>query len=153
MTTSKAPEEMNATEALVAYGFVEKDEVFVPASGRLSQCWKRTEGGWIRLDPPTPAMGPIEGSADPANGAPWGRPVPGTVWMQVPWKQKGGVWDGVSGLHPLTHQECFEWIWPEEVVAEMYAFAHTTMFGKRYRRDDDGKLIQDRTRVVESAES
>lgn len=133
---------MKATDALKAYGYTRDDSGLwlKITGGRLmpTQVWKETDGGFLRLDPPHIPIGSVLGGTDPANGAPWGKPVVDehgqavNNWIQVPWKQSDRF-ATASGLHPLTHSECFEWVWPEKEIAFMYQYAHTAGF-----HPDDG---------------
>lgn len=131
----KAPNEMTAGEALEAYGFKVEGDVYYKDTAD-TQTWERVTGGFRRLE--RPAAGIVIGA--PA----WGRPVENTGLIEVPYRQ-AAKFEGVSGLHPATHPEAFEWIWPEEAVAEIYAYGYTPDYGRRWKRNADGELVQDRS--------
>lgn len=130
---------MDAKEALEGYGYI-LDE----ASGFYfrgdTEAWKPVDGGWLCVRPVRGSQKfSAPGVADPSNGQPWGREiaeVPG--WLQVP-DGLADRWREVGGLHPATHPECFEWIWPDERVAEIYEFASTDE--NRWVRQEDGTLV------------
>lgn len=111
----------SAEAALVAYGYA-KDEASGMFTRGDTQAWRKTDEGWERFDPPS-LKKPIraEGVDDPADGASWGLPTE-VGWVRVPYKL-GERWRNISGAHPATHPECFEWLWPEEEVAELYLLA------------------------------
>lgn len=142
---TKAPDKMTARQALAAYGFERNAEgMFIKKSGEITQVWRPVEGGgWIRLDPPIPTIAMV-GGEDPSGGKPWGKALADTSWVQVPWKQ-GDAFAGVGGLHPAVpeHEPCFVWVWPDEAVAEIYAYGHTSDYGKLYRRNEKGALVED----------
>jgi len=133
----------SAEAALVAYGHREENGMFIRGQ---KEAWQRNPNGagWLRFDPPTvatPFTGP--GIADPAPGQPWGVVIPELGWAQVPYKP-AEKWSAVSGLHPAVHPECFDFVWPEEIVAEMYALAQAAAVDgeNRYARQDDGSLVR-----------
>lgn len=134
-------------DALEAYGYVLGDEVWSKPTA-ATQAWSRTEDGsaWHRFDPARPAAGVVFGVVDPSGGQPWGQPamtVEGTPipgWVLTPYKQLGGPWAGVSGLHPAVHPEAFGWEWPDREVYEIYAYNH---FNGPWKRLDDGTIVRD----------
>jgi len=136
---------MNATmtgaEALGKYGHTQaRDGLWTKAR---SQAWLAVDGGFNRFDPPSAPMGGF--GDDPSGGAPWGVLADGrSGWVMVPYRQKAGEWANVSGLHPATHPACFEWVWPDEVVAEMYQFASKAGGENQYTRQEDGSLAKAR---------
>ena len=138
MTNRKEPGELTARQALEQYGFTKRNNEYV-REDEDTQSWEPAPGGsgWHRYDSPT-AGGLVVGS--PA----WGREMEdGRV--QVPYAQTER-YQGVSGLHPSTHPEAFEWVWPDAVVQETYAYGYESIVhGRRYRKDDDGRVMQDRT--------
>lgn len=103
------------TETLLKeHGFTEVSEgKFIPERPS-SERWERAGDGWYCYAPPSPTFG---------GGAPWGRAVSAAL-MQVPFKQRDSF-ANVSGLHPSDHPEQFEWVWPDERVNEIYAYAVT----------------------------
>lgn len=110
----------SAVQALIDYGYTETDGLFQRG---LTDAWRREGDGFLMLRPAAPTVGSAEGVANPAAGAAWGMPVEGVPgWVQVPYRQSDRF-ATASGLHPLTHPECFEWVWPGDVVAERYEFA------------------------------
>lgn len=126
-----------AEQAMRDYGYTEVNGMFVRGS---TQAWQRAEeGGWHRFDPPTTLVSApfsAEGAADPSGGQPWGVIVPEVGWLQVPYRLTERF-RNVGGLHPATHPECFEWVWPEEQVAEMYEFASKPGEDNPFVRIDD----------------
>lgn len=139
-------EPKSAIEELEAYGYVrDADADIWHKPGALTEMWgPRAEGGWFCLRPADQPVAQAVGGADPAGGAPWGiLSDVGAGWMQVPY----GLlpkWAGVSGLHPATHTECFEWGWPDAVVAERYAVARAqNIEGRQIVRDEEtGALVE-----------
>lgn len=143
MTTSKAPAEMSAEEALEAYGFVDTGSGAYVKLTSDTESWVKVEGGWHCLAPVAAASPLVIGAR------PWGRPYGETGRLQVPYRQLERF-AGVSGLHPLEHQDMFEWTWPDWRVAEIHAFAYTAegdqaSYGKRWKRNEAGELVQDRS--------
>lgn len=112
---------LNAAEALVAYGYLKDGDSGIYTRGN-TQAWRETPDGWERFDPPGGRSFTAPGVEDPAAGAPWGVLVPEVGWYRVPYKLMP-KWATVSGLHPATHPECFDWLWPEQEVAEQYTLA------------------------------
>jgi hypothetical protein len=43
-------------------------------------------------------------------------------WVQYPY-QVADTFQGVGGLSPETHRECFDWVYPAEYVLNVYATA------------------------------
>jgi hypothetical protein len=141
-----------AREELKAYGYAEGEGgIYYRPSSPNTEAWKETEDGWICFAPATAAMGQVEGA--PAPAGPWGRAhdvLPG--WVQVPYQlgegfrvertPEGEFVGGVSGLHPAKHPDCFDWFYPDEVVAERYAVANAAAAGKRVKRveNEDGSF-------------
>lgn len=144
MTTAKAPNEMTAEEALEAYGFRQDGNVW--AKDLNTQVWVKQEGGGFRcLEAPRPGL--------VIGAEPWGRPsdeFPGLI--EVPYTQ-AGIWKDVSGLHPAIHPECFEWTWPDERVAEIHAYGYTPEYGHRWKRNDEGELVRDRSPLPKAPEA
>jgi len=146
MTNQKAPDQMNAVEAMEAYGLVKDADSDVWIHGTAdTQSWQKVNGGWRRIERPAPGL--------VIGARPWGRPFGGanSGLIEVPYTQTA-KYDGVSGLHPETHPEAFEWTWPEAKVAEIYAYGYTPEYGKRWKRNDEGELVQDRSPVNAKAE-
>lgn len=142
---TKTPEELKTAEdALHEYGFERGGDgnniFFKPTSN--TESWIKVEGGYHCLAP--------VGTTSPVIGAePWGRPYGDSGRLQVPYTQTD-KYAGVSGLHPATHPEAFEWVWPEERVREIHAYAYTAegdkaAYGRRWKRNDQGELVQDRS--------
>lgn len=106
--------------------------------------WKCVDGAWYRYDPVTRGTFSAPGVGDPSGGKPWGAAGEVDGWVKVPYRI-APKWDGVSGLHPEVHPECFEWEWPEGVIVEQYMLALEAMAdgGNRYTRNTDGTLIKD----------
>lgn len=134
----KAPSDYTAREALIAYGYARDDSTgfYVKNSPAPTQIWRYAENrGWERFDPLTSAM-PIVvpddlkediypyGIAD--DEAPEG-------YVKVPYGQLPRFAD-VGGLNPTKHADCFEWIWPETAVKEIYAYVNTE--DREYERID-----------------
>lgn len=141
---NKAPDKMTGEEALLAYGFQAQGDrgLYAHPTAPTDQMWVKADGGWIRLDKAAGVQprGQAEGMADPAAGAPWGRPwqlAPESGLIEVP-HRVSDRWQNVSGLHPLTHGECFDWVWPDSVVAELYAYAYKSD-RPAYKRITEGK--------------
>lgn len=132
---TKAPADMNAEEALEAYGYTKDGDIYHKGTVD-TQIWQKVEGGWRMLERPAPGL--------VVGAQPWGRAAGDTGLIEVPYRQVA-KYDGVSGLHPETHQDAFEWTWPEEKVAEIYAYGHTPDYGRPYKRNDEGQLVQDRS--------
>lgn len=144
----QTPDKLSAGEALLDYGYTrgEDGRYRHPTVGNPTQEWIEVKGeGWTRLDPApaaviVPGNADLAGLADPAAGAPWGRPHESGL-LEVPYRQLERF-AGVSGLHPLTHGEMFEWVWPDAVVAELYAYAYKSN-RPAYKREGD-QLVVDR---------
>lgn len=154
---TKAPEKMTARQALEAYGFVNDNGTYYKPTNPESQRWQSVSGGWRMLEVPTAALGAVdaanaaERAEAQAAAGPWGRPYLNTGFIEVPYRQKDGEWADVSGLHPAKHPQAFEWAWPEEKVAEIYAFGHTSDYGKPMRRNAEGELVVDEERSLKDA--
>lgn len=100
--------------------------------------WQRQDNGtWLRFDPVTTPVGSAVGVDNPAGGAAWGRATADPTWVQTPYRQLP-KFDGVSGLHPATHPECFDWQWPDEQVAFIYAY-HDPDGTQEWLKLDDGE--------------
>lgn len=129
---------MTGEEALRDYGYAESDGMFIRKGTNPTQAWSRDpdSDGWFRYDPPALAGTAFSGDsiADPSGGAQWGIPVDGTFWVRAPYRQSARF-ATASGLHPLTHPECFDWVWPDYVVAELYQHA------ARLTTDADGVSV------------
>lgn len=133
---TKAPADMTVGEALIAYGFILEHGLW-SKPGNETQHWQVVPGGFRRLERATTGI---------VIGAPaWGRETGEADIIEVPYRQSA-KYDAVSGLHPNTHQEAFEWVWPAEAVREIYAYAYTgdSGYGRPWKRNDEGALVQDR---------
>ena len=137
---TKAANEMTAEEVLLEYGFAQEGDVFYKPTSN-TETWVKVPGGWLCLAPG--GVTPIAVGAEP-----WGRPYGETGRLQVPYRQTA-KFEGVSGLHPATHPEAFEWVWPEERVHEIHAYAYTAegdkaAYGRKVRKNEAGEYILDR---------
>lgn len=134
----------SAEDELKGYGYTEGvDGLLVRGNG---EAWKREGDGFVQFRPMTQDVVPAIGVADPSGGQPWGIPAPGVPgWMQVPYEPLE-KWRTVSGIHPMTHPECFQWLWPEDVVAEKYHYAYREG-GKAWKRieheDGSTSIVED----------
>ncbi len=139
MSPTKAPAEMTAEEALLEYGFTQEGDTFYKA-GADTQTWVKVDGGWICLEAP---RAPLVVGAEP-----WGRPYKDSGLIQVPWRQ-APRFEGVGGLHPLRHQDMFDWVWSDERVREIHAYGYTGdgdgFYGRRWKRNAEGDLVPDRS--------
>ena len=131
---------MDAREALTSYGYTLDD-----ASGFYyrgdTEAWKPEGDGWICVRPAGGRSYAGPGIEDPAQGAPWGRAIDGVPgWVQVPFGLTERF-QNVGGLHPATHPECFEWVWPEARVLEIYQYAHAGEGDNPWVRQEDGTLV------------
>ena len=123
---------MTAKEALEKYGYRLVDGVYVRFLGEApdltTERWKPVEGGFECYKTATPGFG----------GVVWGRDVGGGL-AQVPWTPTEH-YAGVGGLHPAVQLECFEWVWPEEVVAFQYQYAGQ----EGWRRLESGEMVREK---------
>lgn len=142
---TKAVSDYTAREALVAYGYVRDDEtgVYMHRSPVPTNAWRFVENrGWERYDFAAQAL-PIQ-AFDGEEILPYGTPaedLPG--WVKVPYQQNE-QFRHVGGLHPATHPECYEWIWPEQVVKEIYAYAATDGGENNWRAMGNGDYVKER---------
>lgn len=91
---------MSATDELIAYGYAEEDGEFVRRkAGRLKDKYVPTEGGWLRFNRDDGAWVPVDFTMLPK-------------------------WQGVAGLHPSTHPECYDYVHPDSWVETEYAAAN-----------------------------
>jgi len=106
-------------DLLTKYGYVEgKDGIY--RRGATTHAWRKVDGGWERLDPPTGFLTfSLEGGSEPRI---WGKFDPETGWYLVPYRLTD-EFSMASGLHPAQHPGCFIWVWPDEVVAGIYELA------------------------------
>lgn len=130
----KSVHDMTAREALLAYGFRRDDDGFYrhARQGAPTQVWRFVDNkGWERFDPEAGAGlvvgAPVWGVKD--DEAPEG-------YVKVPYQQTERFKDA-SGLHPATHPECFDWIWPEFVVKETYAYAAVSEEGNTFKKNPE----------------
>jgi len=117
---------MTAKEQLLEYGYQQAGDDFVPARAS-SERWRSVPGGFECYAMPTLTFG---------GGKPWGLPQDGG-FVKVPYRQSERF-ANASGLHPATHPECFEWVWPEERLVEIYAHAPKDGKANPYLRQADG---------------
>ena len=120
-----------AAELLVKYGYTEvASNLFVPARSS-SERWEKVQDGWNCYALPTPSLG---------GGEPWGQDM-GTGFVRVPFCQSV-AYVGVSGLNPARNPECFNWLWPEERLVEIYE--HAVMGAENpWRKLDDGSFVRE----------
>ncbi len=87
-----------AIAALEAYGYVKSGERYI-RPGKLTQQWMAQRDGFLRFDDP--------------GGVP------------VPYKVLDGEEHRLAGIDHTNpaHQDHFEWLWPAEEVARIYAHA------------------------------
>lgn len=125
--------EQTTEDLLTAYGYSEiSDGLFVRLNRPASERWISADGdGWYCYAPETPGI---------AGGDPWGDVIPGGL-MRVPYRQTEAFKEA-SGLHPARNPECFEWIWPDERVHEIYAHAAAAE-GNEWRKTDEGDFVKD----------
>lgn len=126
---------MNTRELLEAYGYRLEDDGFWRrrAGGTMlpTHIWREVDGGWARYDPA-------------AGARAWGYAadeLPGyvrTAHRQL--SRPGEPFEGVSGLHPAEelHRQAFAWVWPDEAVAEIYAYPP----GEPWVRTADGTVLR-----------
>lgn len=125
-----------AKTLLKEYGYSEVEGVYFPARPS-SEVWIEVEGGWECFQRETPSINP-----DGGLGAAWGRKaedLPG--YVQLPYTQTEDFKD-VGGLHPANpaHAACFEWVWPEKRVQEIYD--HSVAFtpeGQHWVKETDSE--------------
>lgn len=122
----------SAAELLIEYGYIEVAPGMFQPARPSSERWEATTGGWYCY---TAISGGVMG------GAPWGQKVSDAL-MKVPYKQSE-VFANASGLHPATHPECFDWVWPEARIVEIYAHAPKNNEGNKYHKSEDGTLVLD----------
>lgn len=129
---------MDAREALTSYGYtLDEASGFYYRGG--TDAWKPEGDGWICVRPAPARSYAAPGVADPSGGKPWGQAIDGVPgWVQVPYRL-ADRWRDVGGLHPETHPECFEWVWPEVRVAEIYEYASADE--NRWVRQEDGTIV------------
>lgn len=118
---------MNAKEALEKYGFEENEEgVYVRVLGDKidlsTERWVEVQGGWRCYK----------------VGSDWGKLDPKTGLHSVPFGQNEAFAD-VGGLHPETHPQCFEFVWPDERIVEIYEHAGEEGWTKVTDYGDDGQ--------------
>jgi len=139
----KAVSDYTPREALLAYGYARDDATGLYKSKNSqvrTQVWRFVEGmGWERFDPIENAL-PLVALEEGAEMLPFGIPtdsaeLPG--YVRVPFGPTARF-ANVGGLHPMTHEDCYEWYWPENVVKEIYAFANID--GREYARDAEGNI-------------
>lgn len=130
---------MTGKAALESYGYTFNPDTGFYTNTQSGQVWQENEGGgWLCFNRATPTF-KSPSVSDPAKGEPWGKPVAGVPgWVVTPYGLAEG-WDGVGGLHPLTHEVAFQWVWPDEAVAEIYEFASREE-SNPYIRGEDGVL-------------
>lgn len=91
---------MTGTEALQAYGYVQRDDGRFVRPGKNTQQWEAGDEGWTRYDPTPDGYVVMPHSVDAAKAA--GRLVDIT--------------------NPEHHQFC-NLVWPDEEVARIYGHA------------------------------
>jgi hypothetical protein len=133
---------MTAEKALIAYDYQERNGLFVRKSGHPSDAWKKLpDGGWACFSVATPVYA-VAGVADPSGGKAWGKATPEIPgWVQTPYRL-ADRWASVGGLHPETHPECFEWVWPDERVEEIHVYGLRAIQGEEFVRQDDGSRVK-----------
>lgn len=102
---------MTAETLLLDYGYTKVGDDLIPARPS-SERWHKVDGGYECYALPTLTFG---------GGPPWGQLQEGGL-VKVPYSQLPNF-KQVSGLHPSVNPECFEWVWPEERLVEIYEHA------------------------------
>jgi hypothetical protein len=126
------PNDGMTTETLLhQYGYVEATPgTFTSPRRPSNEHWQRVDGGWLCYGVAAPI----------GQGKPWGVAVCATCGARIdehPADQSAHFFtpaerllvpytvapkfQGVSGLHPATHPECFDFVWPDARVHEIYA--------------------------------
>ena len=106
--------ETNGMQALAEYGYVTgEDGVMYSPGRRNSQRWKLVEDGMLRFDMEQGQMIPV--------------PYKLKDEFKGHTDDQGRYFPGVSGLDFRKNPNCFDWVWPEPVVANIYAVAKQGM--------------------------
>lgn len=82
---------MTGAEALIAYGYTLGEDGIYRRTGKRTQEWKATDGGWLRFDD--------------------GKPTPHSVDPESPIQ---------AGIDAATLREAFIWVYPDAEIARIY---------------------------------